>query len=485
LATVLTKSHFLSGLQCAKRLWYETQAVTVPLTPDQRHSLEQGQAVGRFAQQQFPDGQLIGDVGEAALQATAQAIAAGTTCLFEAAFCWQGWLVRCDILQRQPDGSWTLIEVKASTKVKDEHLWDAAVQCAILTGAGVAVGQAHLMHINRKTCVYPDLSTLFQRQDITAEVFALQPQVSDRLSQFQTLATTPTAPEVAIGDHCRSPYPCPFKAQCWQGVPAASIFTIPRLDRRKKQRLIEQNCWAIADLPADLKLSPKQQAYVETVRRGEPQIDHPKIAELLSTLTFPIHFFDFETFNPAIPRFAGLKPYDQFPFQYSCHVLAADGTLSHGEYLHGDGEDPRPSLLASLLTHIGPTGSVMVYHQSFEAGVLQTLADTFPAHGPVLTSIRDRLWDLEVVFKDAYRHPDCLGSTSIKKVLPVVVPSLSYDQLAVSNGAIAQAVWDTLVQSTDPAEQQQLSTDLKTYCTQDTLAMVEIYRALQTLVNPT
>jgi hypothetical protein len=89
---------------------------------------------------------------------------------------------------------------------------DAAVQCAILTGAGVAVGQAHLMHINRKTCVYPDLSTLFQRQDITAEVFALQPQVSDRLSQFQTLATTPTAPEVAIGDHCRSPYPCPLQS---------------------------------------------------------------------------------------------------------------------------------------------------------------------------------------------------------------------------------------------------------------------------------
>jgi hypothetical protein len=194
LATVLTKSHFLSGLQCAKRLWYETQAVTAPLTPDQRHSLEQGQAVGRFAQQQFPDGQLIGEVGEAALQATAQAIAAGTTCLFEAAFCWQGWLVRCDILQQQPDDTWTLIEVKASTKVKDEHLWDAAVQCAILTGTGVAVGQAHLMHINRKTCVYPDLSTLFQRQDITAEVFALQPQVSDRLSQFQTLANTPNGP---------------------------------------------------------------------------------------------------------------------------------------------------------------------------------------------------------------------------------------------------------------------------------------------------
>ena len=266
-------------------------------------------------------------------------------------------------------------------------------------------------------------------------------------------------------------------------MPAASIFTIPRLDRKKKQHLLDQNRWAIADLPADLKLSPKQQVYVEMVQRGEPEIDQAAIAALLSTLTFPIHFFDFETFNPAIPRFEGLKPYEQFPFQYSCHVLAADGTLTHREYLHVDRDDPRPPLLASLLTHLGPTGSVMVYHQSFEAKVLQTLADTFPAQGSALISIRDRLWDLEVVFKDAYRHPAFLGSTSIKKVLPVVVPSLSYNQLAVSNGAIAQAVWDTLIQTVDPVQKQQHIDDLTTYCTQDTLAMVEIYRALQALIN--
>ena len=481
---MLTKSHFLSGLQCHKRLWHETQGAPAPLSPDQRHTLEQGQAVGRFAQQQFPNGQLVEETGEATLHATAQAIVAGATCLFEAAFCWQGWLVRCDILQRQPDDIWTLIEVKASTKVKDEHLWDAAVQYAILTGAGVAVGQVCLMHINSKTCWHPDLSTLFHCPDITTEVLQLQPQVADRLSQFQTLATALTAPEVAIGDHCRSPYPCPFKAQCWQGVPAASIFTIPRLDRKKKQRLIDQNCWAIADLPADLKLSPKQQAYVDTVRQGEPEINLAEIAQLLSRLSFPIHFFDFETFNPAIPRFKGLKPYEQFPFQYSCHILGADGTLTHREYLHVTEDDPRPPLVAALLNHIGPIGSVVAYHQSFEAKVLQTLADTFSNRGSALRSIRDRLWDLEVVFKDAYRHPAFLGSTSIKKVLPVVVPSLSYDQLAVSNGAIAQAVWDTLVQTGDPVQKQQHIDDLKTYCAQDTLAMVEIYRALQILINP-
>lgn len=481
---MLTKSDFLMGRQCRKRLWLEVQGSggAAALTPDQRHALEQGQAVGRLAQAQFPQGQLIQAMGETALEATAAAIAAGATCLFEAAFSWQGWLVRCDILQRQPQGTWTLIEVKGSTQVKDEHVWDAAVQWAVLKGAGVPVDQVDLMHINRATCVYPDLSTLFHRQDITTDVVARQPEVADRCQQFQAVVAAPSAPAVAIGDHCHQPQRCPFKAQCWQGVPAASIFTIPRLDKKKKRQLMETGCWAIADLAPDFPLSANQRAYVETVRRGEPEIDLQKIADHLATVTFPIHFFDFETFNPAIPRFHGLRPYDAFPFQYSCHVLAADGTVTHQDYLHETADDPRPPLVAALLSHIGPTGSVVAYHQSFEATVLKTLAATFPTHGAALQSIVDRLWDLEVIFKDAYRHPACLGSTSIKKVLPVLVPTLSYDHLPVSNGAIAQAIWEAMVQTPDPAQKQRHRDDLRTYCHQDTWAMVAIYQVLQRLV---
>ena len=75
---------------------------------------------------------------------------AGSTCLFEAAFQYDGILIRADILQRHPDNTWTLIEVKSSTKAKTEHLWDVAIQHYVLTGVGLNICDAALMLINSR-----------------------------------------------------------------------------------------------------------------------------------------------------------------------------------------------------------------------------------------------------------------------------------------------------------------------------------------------
>ena len=227
---------------------------------------------------------------------------------------------------------------------------------------------------------------------------------------------------------------------CWKHVPDVSIFTIPRLDWKKKEALITQGILAIADLPSDFSLTTNQRTYVDSILNDEPYADGDAIAASLADLTYPIHFFDFEAQNPAIPRFDGLKPYEQFPFQYSCHVLHSDGSIEHREYLHIDSSDPRLALLAALAIDIAPVGSVIVYHQSFEASLLRKLAQNFPKYAKHLESIADRLWDLEDVFKKHYKHPDFRGSTSIKKVLPTLVPALSYKTLSVQRGDQAQTV---------------------------------------------
>lgn len=134
-----------------------------------------------------------------------------------------------------------------------------------------------------------------------------------------------------------------------------------------------------ADLPPNYDLSANQRAYVDSVFSNQPIVDRvarafgvtARVAASLTELVYPIHFFDFEAQNPAIPRFDGLKPYEQFPFQYSCHTLHEDGQVEHREYLHTDISDPRPALIAALANHIAPTGSVIVYHQSFEASPLR------------------------------------------------------------------------------------------------------------------
>ncbi len=485
MATFFTKSNFISGLQCHKRLWLEMKEPhqATALTLAQQRIIGQGEEVGRQARQQLPGGLLIEGSSAEAIQATQQAIRTGVPCLFEATFLFNNLFIRCDILRRDSATTWELIEVKSSSKVKEEHHWDVAVQKYVLMGVGLSISHTKLMHINTQTCFFPNLVNLFVIEDITPEVDRLLVEVPDKLRQFRAALVENLEPTLAIGKHCGNPNPCPFTGDCWKHIPEVSIFTIPRLDWKKKDTFIAHDILAIADIPPGFSFSQNQRTYVNSVLSNQSVVNREAITASLAELEYPIHFFDFEAQNPAIPRFDGLKPYEQFPFQYSCHVLHEDGHVEHREYLHTDQSDPRPSLITALATDIAPVGSIIVYHESFEASLLRKLAQGFPGYAPQLEAIAARLWDLEDIFKKHYTHPAFLGSTSIKKVLPILVPSLSYKNLAVQRGDEAQRVWDVMLATRDEAKRQQLIDNLRAYCQLDTLAMVKIYQALYSLIE--
>ncbi len=421
----------MSGIQCPKRLWYEKNypGRSANNSISQQRRFEQSKEVGVLARDYFPDGVLI-DVIDPLTSArqTEEAIERGNTCIFEAAFIFNGVLVKCDILQKDAN-SWKIIEVKASTVnstvkkskiVKEEYLHDLAIQKYVLTEYGLSVSETQLMLINSKECVYPDLSNLFSIEDATDQVNQLMDDVPSNVEKFKTILNGNDEPQVLIGEQCDKPYACPFKeTHCWESVPKKSIFTIPRLNWNKKNELTEKGILSICDLPTDFSLTPPQRAYVNRVLHNDPAIDAEAIQQELASFQYPIHFLDFETDNPAIPRFDGLRPYQQFPFQYSCHVMEQDGAVTHHEYLHTDKSDPRKPLLESLLNHVSNNGSVLVYNASFEKGVLKDLAAAFPEHASTLQSIIDRLWDQLVIFQRHYMHPDFCGSNSLKNALHV------------------------------------------------------------------
>jgi hypothetical protein len=179
-----------------------------------------------------------------------------------------------------------------------------------------------------------------------------------------------------------------------------------------------------------------------------------------------------------------MRPYQQLPFQYSVHVLEADGTMQHREYLHTTGDDPRPALAKQLVKEIGPCGSVVVYNARFERGVLLELARALPKHQPALRGMMARLWDQLDIFRNDYLDPAFEGSNSIKKVLPVLVPELSYDDLHVKRGDQAQTVWQMLLNAKDEERREELAAQLRAYCERDTFAMAAIHEALGRLVEP-
>jgi hypothetical protein len=214
---------------------------------------------------------------------------------------------------------------------------------------------------------------------------------------------------------------------------------------------------------------------------GTPYIDKEEIAKELEKLQEPVYFLDFETMNWAVPRYRQSSPYNQIPFQWSLHILSG-GELEHREFLCDTSEDPRPDFVQGLVENIGDSGLIVVYHKSFEGGILKRLADIFPDQEDRLRNFTDRLWDLEKIFLNHYTDPGFLGSTSIKKVLPVIVPSLNYDELEIGEGDSAQASWVRMI-GCEGEEKEELRKALLTYCEMDTRAMVEIYRKLCTIID--
>lgn len=412
---------------------------------------------------------------------TAQAIAQGAQALFQATFTVDDLLVKVDILA-QAEAGWHLIEVKSSAKYKpEEHLPDIAFQVYVLQRAGLNVIQASLMHLN-SACRYPDLADLFALTDVTDDVRSFLPRVEKDVAAMRQIILGDEAPPHSIGRYCSKPQECPFYSHCWRDIDGWTIYDIPYLKRPQEQQLEEKGIRYVADIPPEFVLTDKRaNAFVDLVNQQQISIDGDAIRAELATLSYPLYFFDFETIDYAIPVFDGCKPYQQVPFQYSCHILDADGSLTHRDYLHTTKDDPRQALVEALLADIGQAGSLIAYNISFERAVIRHLAEQFPTYADRLMHMADRLWDQLAIFRKHYRHYEFGGSDSLKAVLPVIVPALRYTDLAVQDGVQAQEAWEELVNGADSAESERLIQQLRAYCHLDTLAMVELHRALQAL----
>jgi hypothetical protein len=477
----------MAGLQCLKRLYLQVHEPDLAgeLNEKSWAVIEQGQEVGRLAQKMFPGGVRI-EAGheelDKALALTAQAVAEGQVpALFEATFQHDHVLVRADILERHAKGKWRLIEVKSATEIKDRYVYDVAIQRLVLEGCGFKVVPC-LMHLNREY-VYDgkqyELEKLFRIRDLTDETAALTKDVRELIREQRRMLAQPQAPDIEAGRQCTDPWPCEFYDVCNKRLPDDHIRNLPGLSSQKFQKLKDLGVELIGDIPKGFALTERQKRVWECVRSGKPWFGKG-LKGTLAQLEYPVHFMDFETLGLALPRFAGTRPYDQLPFQWSLHIQRKPGgAVEHYEFLADNEGDPRPLFLKSLCQEIDRKGSIVVY-SNFESGCLKSLAQWLPKYRDEITNIQDRLWDLLPVMRAHVYHSAFCGSFSLKSVLPALVPEMSYDGMEVAEGSDAGLAWEKMVHGeVDSAETKRLREALLTYCKQDTLAMVRLLDVLR------
>ena len=259
------------------------------------------------------------------------------------------------------------------------------------------------------------------------------------------------------------------------------------MQNSKKIKLYKDGIYKYKDLlEADINDKQRQQIEFELYNK-EDYIDKSKIKEFLNTLSYPLYFLDFETYQMPIPLYDSLSPYEKVPFQYSIHYLLEDGTLKHSEYLAKPDTDPRRMLAENLIKDIPKNACVLAYNMSFEKSVINKLALMYPDLKEHLMNIHSNIKDLMLPFRNReYYNKNMHGSYSIKYVLPALFPNdkeLNYKNLdLVHNGTEAMDKFKEL-SNLEGKELEYTRNRLLKYCELDTYAMVKIYEKLKEITK--
>ncbi len=487
----LSKSKIIAYRQCPKRLWLEIHKPELRDDSASEMVFAIGNQVGDLARTIYDPNRTgvtidVGVLGHTeALARSADLLANTRFPVFEAGVSIGGALAYADVmLPDEKDGkpAWKMIEVKASTGIKDYQRDDIAVQAFIATSAGIYLSSVSLAHIDN-SFVYPgggNYQGLLKENDLTAEAIVRENEVKEWINGAQAVAALTDEPETPTGPHCNSPFPCGFADYCNRDkvYPKFPLSSLPRLHYRRREQIQAAGHEDLRDVPDEF-LGAIQNRVKQCSITGETYFDAVGAAADLAPYGFPAYFLDFETAMFAVPIWKGTRPYQQQPFQFSLHILAESGDLRHHGFLDLSGEDPSRACAQSLVNLCGTLGPVFAYSAGFECRVMRELAARFSEYAAALESIIKRVVDLLPIARNRYYHPSQHGSWSLKAVLPAAIPELSYSQLeGVQDGGMAvTAFMEAIDPATSTERKEELRKKLATYCELDTLAMMRLWQA--------
>ena len=442
--------------------------------------MQEGQDVHRRAQSLHPNGVFAGSIDKTKQLILDRAV----DVIFEAAFTVDGYTARADWIRRVK-GGWVIGEIKSSLfnedGPKDEHLEDLAYTVMVARRSGLPVKGCELVLMNRDWRLGMPNAELFVVTDHTADVLPIADEFNRLWDQVAPLLLRRSKPSPHWCWECRD---CEYFADRCVGVGIPDpIFQLPRLRENKFPELTAMDVTRISAIPSDFKLTDSQQIAATAIRTKSLQIDAAEIRSALDSLEWPIGYLDFETLMTAVPLYPDVAPHEQLVTQYSLHVETSPGSeLAHREYLADHVRDCREELATELIRDTAGCRTIVVY-SSFEKTQIRGLANLLPTYAPELARMEGKLFDLEPVVRRGLVHPDFGGRSSIKVVLPVLAPDLSYADLEIGDGGAAVAAFAKLASGEVTEEEiRAVRGALLEYCKQDTLAMVRVLLAMRTLV---
>jgi len=510
-SNTLSKTDLLSLRQCPRKLWLEKhfpEDAPIGTSSQERRTMD-GHLVNEQARKAVGPAFIWpashDDPAEAMAQALDSLSKSPTSAVVEMPMYRDGLYCRADALE-PVEGGYALRETKSSTfplktdkvtpaKPKEHFVEDVVIQAWAAEATNLPIVDYELNLLNSKWTYHGDgdYKGLFRHQNLNTEVAKLKAQVPIWLNEAREVIKG-EMPQVTMGRQCKNPYDCPFVKKCKamepEGVPHP-VELLPDLAGKNLAAELRRDGYAsIVDVP-DARFEGTRQALYLRIKSahatGKVAIS-PGAKAILTELPYPRYYFDFEGIDLPVPRWDGVRPYEQIPFQWSCHIEHAPNVFEHKAFLDVSGSDPSLACVERMREVIkeDDNGPILVYYQTYEKSRLKELAERHPQFEALMQGYIDRLVDLHPIIKDHYYHPDMKGSFSIKKVLPTIASDLKYDDLEdIQDGTGAQIGYlHATFSGLQSDARESLVKNALAYCEQDTWAMVLLSFFLEERLRP-
>lgn len=491
---MISKTDFQNYRKCPEWFWViknaQEKLPKKELSDFEQQIIDQGYEVEHLARRLFEKGVLIEGFGEEAEKQTQELIESSETQIFQATFISDDLLAMCDALVlNEVSGQWDIYEIKGTTskdRKKEDYFWDLAFQREVLERAEMNVGRLNLIELNKEYRKQGEIdpTELLEITDLTEEIDSLKEEIRMEINKAKSFLETELEPTRCGCLYKTRSNHCDAFSLFYESLPDYSIYDLSRISTKKIKNFVDNGIVDVNQIPNDASLTKIQSNQVRVHKQNRKIIDVQGIKDELKQLQYPLYFLDYETVSTAIPVYENCYPFQQVPFQFSLHILnSSESELAHYEYLHAGSDNPIPDLVNELKSRMADYGTVIVWNKSFEGKCNRDMAEIVPEHEDFLLSINDRFYDLRDIFsKQLYVHKAFQGSTSIKKILPVLAPDLNYDILEINEGGMASSAWKKMIFTDISSEEREtMKSHLLEYCMLDTLAMVRILEELMRL----
>lgn len=478
----INKNVFLKSLDCPVYAWHLYRGL-VPknTTLSNEFLIMESQNVRSMARIMFKDGVWVSCGFHDAIKKTKELIEdKNVKTIFDPLFEYDGFIAKADILSRNEDGTWSMIDIKAGGKGKRKYISDIAYEKLIASKTIPSITKTVMFLLSKDFRLGMPTEQLFSQIDCTEEADVKAGEFAELLSYSKEVVLCDEPKEKNLKLMCKN---CALFENCTGKDIEYHLFDIPRLSQTIFDKLAEQKIWQVKDIPEDTELKPLQKIVKDCILNDKIFIN-PNLKKELENIVFPAYYLDFEAVMTIYPLYKNVAPHSQVITQYSIHKCdAVDHIIEHFEYIADHKQDCREIIAKNLIDIFGDTGSIITY-SSFEKNIILKFGEMYPDLLPQLHLIADRIVDFEEILRNNYYDRRFHGRTSIKKVLPIMIPEMNYDSFKIGEGDIALSAFAYMAMGLYNEDKiKETKKNLLEYCKQDTLALVEMHKFLSEVAN--